>query len=248
MATSLFHVKALSKQGNTVRLRLRIITGEQTEFPSSHYFALMVLYDSVDFGRIKAPLADAMTIDNVIDREWLDDNVDRFIQSVSLSEVVNLPVRADLESMSSAERRRFWRGADAPHATLEITVVAPEWIEHIRKGRRAGEQGFRPVARMSSSIGLADVEAGLYVQRILHLLEVGEIAGDPDIAVNRRLAPNVGRDGIDIPKMRRVCNRANSRYSLLNRDIDRRLVTAATCATDTIDARGVGYRAVTGAT
>lgn len=144
MATSLFSVKVLSKEDNTVRLRLRIITGEQTEFPSSHYFALMVLYDSVDFGRIKAPLADAMTIDNVIDREWLDDNVDRFIQSVSLSEVVNLPVRADLESMSSAERRRFWRGADAPHATLEITVAAPQWIEHIRKGDEWESRAYDP--------------------------------------------------------------------------------------------------------
>lgn len=67
----------------------------------------MLLYDSVDFGRIKAPLVDAMSIDNVMDREWLNDIVDRFIQSMSLSEVVNLPVRADLESMSSTERRRF---------------------------------------------------------------------------------------------------------------------------------------------
>jgi hypothetical protein len=144
MATSLFHVKVLSKQENTVRLRLRIITGEQTEFPSSHYFALMVLYDSANFAQIKAPIADAMTTDDTMDHEWLDDNVDRFIQSVTLSEVVNLPVRVDFEGMSSAQRRRFWRGADAPHATLEITVTSPQWIEHVHKGGEWESTAFEP--------------------------------------------------------------------------------------------------------
>jgi hypothetical protein len=64
----------------------------------------------------------------------MDDNVDRFIEHVSVTDIANLPIKANLKSMTVRQRESFWNSDDIPRATMEITVISERWLKHIAKG------------------------------------------------------------------------------------------------------------------
>jgi hypothetical protein len=135
MATYLFHVKVIGKQGKTVRLALSIISAEQTAFPETEYFALMLLYDTPQKeGTAESPLSKEMVIDNLADEKWMDENVDRFIEHVSVTNIVNLPIKVDLRNLTPRQQNAFWESDAAPRAIMEITVTSERWLQHVTKG------------------------------------------------------------------------------------------------------------------
>lgn len=136
MATDFFHVKVLSKEGSTVVLRLRIITGEVRDFYRSESFALMLLCGPIaNEEPPKSPLGREVTFEDTLDPEWVDDHVDDYIAGVRLYDVKNFPPTVDLAKLSFDERREFFESDDtAPTAKFEIKVTSPKWIEHIRPG------------------------------------------------------------------------------------------------------------------
>lgn len=135
MATELFHVQVIEVGDRHALFGLRIITGEQPDFPSGSSFALMLLYDPIvnDVTR-DAPLGREITLDDTMNAEWLDEHIDEYIQSTELHDVKNQPVTADLERMTLRERGEFFRSLRAPSARLVVTVTRPEWLSHLRPG------------------------------------------------------------------------------------------------------------------
>jgi len=136
MATELFHVKVLDKEGTKVVLQLRIISGEQRDFYDGEGFALMLLYDPISYGDVDedVPLAREVTLENTLDPDWVADNVADYVAAVRLYDVKNHPPAVDLEKLSGDARREFFKSDEAPTAKLEVTVTRPEWVEHIRAG------------------------------------------------------------------------------------------------------------------
>ena len=143
MATDLFHVKVSEVSDTRTVLTLQIITGEQPDFYSGKSFALMLLYDPIVDEKVSdAPLGREVSFDETMNREWLFDHVDEYIQSAVLEEVRNQPVTADLKAMSPKQRRDFYRSNRAPSARFEIIVTQPEWLAHLRKGMEWDSAAF----------------------------------------------------------------------------------------------------------
>jgi hypothetical protein len=137
MATELFHVQVIEVATRHVTFSLRIISGEQPDFPSGPSFALMLLYDPiVNDVTPDAPLSRAITLDDTMNVDWLDEHIDRYVVAVDLQDVKNQPITADLERMSLRERREFFQSPRAPSARLAVTVAQPEWVSHLRPGMR----------------------------------------------------------------------------------------------------------------
>ena len=135
MATYLFHVKVNEVSDTQVVLKLRIITGEQPNFCSGPSFALMLLYDPIDIGMVRdAPLGRQVTLEDLMNVDWLDEHVDEYIRSTALGAVKNHPVTTDLAAMSPKQWRDFFKSSRAPSALFEVTVTRSEWLAHLRTG------------------------------------------------------------------------------------------------------------------
>jgi hypothetical protein len=95
----------------------------------------MLLYDPIINGMGRdAPLSRKVSFDNTMNSDWLDEHVDEYIQSTSLDEVRNHPFSADLDGMSTKQRRDFFNSSRAPSARFDVTVTQPKWLVHLRKG------------------------------------------------------------------------------------------------------------------
>jgi hypothetical protein len=140
-----FHVKVLERSGTDVKLDLRIISAERTEFDDGAAFALMLLYDPISQQLVyDAPLANRMSQEDTMDREWLERHLDDYVEDGILTDVNNLPMTVDFEKMSTKEMKAFFRSSRAPTALLDVTTTSPEWAGHLRPGMEWDSAAFDP--------------------------------------------------------------------------------------------------------
>ena len=145
MATSLFRVKVIEKDNDTLVLRLGMISAEQPDFYDSKSFALALLYDPIVREQVAdAPLAKAVTFENTLEIDWLETHLDEYVRSTRLFDVVNHPRTVDLSTLSAKQQRDFWKSGTAPQASLEIAVTDPRWIAHLQRGDQWETAAYDP--------------------------------------------------------------------------------------------------------
>ena len=137
--SELFRVEVLRVAENTVTLQLVIIHPDQQRFYTTRSFALQLLWEPTHLSYQQAgktvyqhdpsALGQALTVENIQDRDFVLAQQAEFIAAVALLETINYP--ADNYPSSEVD----WDDvATLPRAVLEITVTEPRWIAHLQAG------------------------------------------------------------------------------------------------------------------
>lgn len=163
--SALWSAEVVARGDRRIVVEVRAIHPDSGEFIDSKKFAFRLIYDpAYRYGRglvreACGPLGEAVDLEQIFDDAFLDGNVDRFIERVTLGGVRNAPLdveavrneidrtlsargvrRDDGAAWSAAWQERwnaFWRDpARLPTATYEIDVADPRWIAHLELGRR----------------------------------------------------------------------------------------------------------------
>lgn len=123
-----YHIKALKKNRNKLRLRLHILIPEIEEFCYAKNCVLQILWDKAHpaFG-LKCSLNQAMSQSQRQDPQWLMTHGSRFVEAVSLLDTANYPAASDSVFAEQDVRK-------LPQATIDAFVTDEKWIEHIRAG------------------------------------------------------------------------------------------------------------------
>lgn len=159
--SALWHVQVLRLEDMEVDLRVCLIHPDAGAFLTEPQFALRLLYDEAwqddeQFHSVAAgPLAEAISPEQIEDDDWLTDNAQDYIASVTLSDVQREPydedatqelideqVRAQgISQDNQSEWKRAWNSAweafwkdpsNLPVATYTIKVTDPRWISHLK--------------------------------------------------------------------------------------------------------------------
>jgi hypothetical protein len=161
--SALWSAEVIAKDTQRVTVEVRAIHPDSGEFSDSKKFSLRLIYDETfrygpgSVREICGPLGEAVQPEQIFDEAFLDGNVDRFIEHVTLRNVRNAPLDVEalhdkIERELSARKVRrddraawraawderwdaFWRDpAQLPTATYEIDVTDPRWIAHLGLG------------------------------------------------------------------------------------------------------------------
>lgn len=103
MATELYQATCLRVEGDTATVYLSMLYSE-AGFHADRSFALMLL---VEAARAGDPLAERVSLDEVLDPSWMERHATGFIRDIAL----------EIE--------------DARHASLVITATHPAWVAHV---------------------------------------------------------------------------------------------------------------------
>lgn len=161
--SDLWRVQVVDVRDKEIRLRVEAIHPDAGPFPYSKVFALRLLADTVSRTRLGGESNDASPLGAEIgprrygDDAFMRQNADRFIVSVSLSDVENSPFDENaLKERINAQLREkglktedgeawqkafdeawnnFWRSpSELPSATYTIQVTDARWLSHLSKG------------------------------------------------------------------------------------------------------------------
>jgi len=161
--SSLWQVQAVDVNDNEIQLRVQAIHPDAGMFPTSKDFALRLLadkafrFDTKGTYIVAAPLGAEIGPKGYWDEKFIQQNVNRFIASVSISDIENAPfnenaVRQSIngqlqdkgidsqndEAWQAANKdawKEFWRTpSNLPSATYTIHVTDTRWITHLTKG------------------------------------------------------------------------------------------------------------------
>lgn len=161
--SDLWRVRVVAVNDKEIRLRVEAIHPDAGAFSDSKVFALRLLADTVSRTRLNdennaaPPLGAEVSPERYGDDAFMRQNADRFIASVSLSDVKNSPFDEDgLKGQINARLREkglkpedgeawrkafddawnnFWRNpGDLPSATYTIHVTDARWISHLSQG------------------------------------------------------------------------------------------------------------------
>jgi hypothetical protein len=160
--SALWSARVLGKDNRRIVIELRAIHPDSGEFLSSKRFALRVLYDEAyGYGsdmalKSRGPLGDAITLDQTFDDAFLDGNVDRFVERVTVNvqkprldedqlrdrldrEVAGRGIRRDDQEAWNTAWNELWDAfwderANLPVATYTIDVTDPKWLAHLNVG------------------------------------------------------------------------------------------------------------------
>lgn len=161
--SALWSAEVVAKGDRRVIVDVRAIHPDSGEFSDGKKFAFRLIYDpAYRYGPGLAreacgPLGEAVQVEQIFDDAFLDGNVDRFLERVTVRDVRNAPLdvealREDIDRELSARGVRrdagaawseawqerwdaFWRDpARLPAATYEIDVTDPRWIAHLELG------------------------------------------------------------------------------------------------------------------
>ncbi|MFC4015137.1 pentapeptide repeat-containing protein [Nonomuraea purpurea] len=152
MSTDLYGVRVLSADPARLEAHLRVfvvyydteIRGYAPPEPDPGFF-LPLLWEA---GRQDSPLGAAVTVDQVLDDEWLAEHARWFVSGVEQTAVRNLPPSeedwAHLHDFYY-ERKGGWSDEDRlVQADFLVRVTQSRWIEHLRPGTAWGST-FYPV-------------------------------------------------------------------------------------------------------
>jgi hypothetical protein len=161
--SALWSAKVVAKHDRRITVEVHAIHPDSGEFSDARKLALRLIYDeSYGYGpgsvrEVHGPLAEAIQLEQMFDDPFMDANVDRFIERVTVSGLRNAPLdvealraRLDREVAARGVRREdraawttawealwdaFWSDpAQQPSATYAIDVTDPRWIAHLHVG------------------------------------------------------------------------------------------------------------------
>lgn len=161
--SDLWHVQVIDVRDKEIRLRVEAIHPDAGAFSDSKVFALRLLADTVSRTKLNdenndaSPLGAEIGPERYGDDAFMRQNADKFIASVSLSEIKNSPFDEEaLKERINAQLREkglkaedgetwqkafdqawnnFWRSpSEIPSAAYTIHVTDARWIAHLSKG------------------------------------------------------------------------------------------------------------------
>ncbi len=132
--SELFRVKVLRVAQKSVTLQLVIIHPDQQRFYTTRSFALQLLWEPTHlsyefegervYHHAPSALGQTLTVEHLMDAEFVIAHQAHFIASVALLETANYPP----ESLDWDDEESL------PRAVLEITVTEPRWLAHLQAG------------------------------------------------------------------------------------------------------------------
>ncbi len=161
--SNLWQVQVVDVNDDEIRVRVQVIHPDVGEFPTSKDFALRVLadmafsFDAKGTYIVAAPLGAGIGSKGYWDEKFMQQNVDRFIASVSIFDIENAPFNENavrqrinkqlqdkgIDSQNDEAWQvafndawnEFWRmPSNLPSATYTIKVTDTGWITHLSKG------------------------------------------------------------------------------------------------------------------
>jgi hypothetical protein len=161
--SALWSANVIAKDNRRVTVEVHAIHPDSGEFSNTKKFAFRLIYDeSYGYGpgsvrEARGPLGEAVQLEQIFDDAFMDANVDRFIERVTVGSLRNAPLdvealraRFDREVAARGIRREdrgawstawealwdaFWSDpAQQPSATYAIDVTDPRWIAHLDVG------------------------------------------------------------------------------------------------------------------
>jgi hypothetical protein len=132
-----FYIQAIEKKETEVKLNIYIIHPDENYFPEKKNFALQIIWQPANPSTgADYPIGRKISIDQILDPDWMNVHTISFIVDVKITATENYPAADDFDYGKPMANLEL-----LPKATFEITVTAPEWIEHI-----APEQTWKSAA------------------------------------------------------------------------------------------------------
>lgn len=116
-------IKALQKEGKKLVVKIYLVHADETEFYDFPFYALQLIWN-----KSEGHISQAISIDDILDMDWLSTRSNDFIESCRILVERNLPV-SDLHYDSSLPEEL------RPQCEMEIVVRDEKWIEHLDIGQ-----------------------------------------------------------------------------------------------------------------
>ncbi len=156
MSTDLYGIRVLNtkKSENKVVVKVFVVYYDvhfksHRPLPKDHSFFLTILWDEGDtrFGK-GGPIGDEISVDQICDETWVDNNTFRFIKNVEQLTTANFPIK-DYTGYADFyyERNGAWEHEDKlVQATYEIEVTDAKYIDHLSSGMSWGTTAYETKA------------------------------------------------------------------------------------------------------
>lgn len=116
-------IKALEKEGKSLRVKMYLVHADETEFYDFPTYALQIIWD-----KREGNISHAVSIDDILDPDWLTTHSSEFIESCRIFVEKKLPVSENHYDSNLPEELK-------PQCEMEIVVKDEKWIDHIEVGK-----------------------------------------------------------------------------------------------------------------
>lgn len=145
--TELYGIRVMALEPERLRVRFRVFV---TYYDADDYdeallegdssFFLRVLWDEADtrFGD-GGPLGEHVTMDEILDEDWVDSNTWRFVERYEAVMSKNVPfTKADVADMSTIYFDLSWFSDEESlvQTDYDVWVTDPRWLAHLSPGQQ----------------------------------------------------------------------------------------------------------------
>lgn len=116
-------IKSLEKKGKSLRVKMYLVHADETEFYDFPTYALQIIWD-----KREGSISQAISIDEILDVDWLSTHSTDFVESCRILVEKNLPVSENHYDSNLPEELK-------PQCEMEIIVTDERWIEHLQVGQ-----------------------------------------------------------------------------------------------------------------
>lgn len=116
-------ITALEKEGKKLRVKMYLVHADETEFYDFPTYALQIIWD-----KREGSISQVISIDDILDLDWLSNHSHDFIESCRILVEKNLPVSENHYDSDLPEELK-------PQCEMEIVVKDEKWINHIEVGK-----------------------------------------------------------------------------------------------------------------
>jgi hypothetical protein len=158
MSTDLYGIRVMALDPRRRRVRLRVFVTyydadeyDQALLDGDPSFFLRVLWDEADTRpEDGAPLRERVSLDEILDEDWVDGNTWRFVARYEVVASKNVPfTRTDIAGLPARSYDLHWfTGEESLVQTdYDVWVTDPRWLAHLSLGRNWTTSSYPTQAR-----------------------------------------------------------------------------------------------------
>ena len=156
MSTDLYGIRVLDTKRKERKVVVKVFVvyydvafKSHQQLPKDDSFFFRILWDKGDtrFGK-GGPIGDEVSVDQICEEAWVDNNTFRFIKNVEQIARTNFPLK-DYKDYADFyyERNGSWEDEDKlVQATYEIEVTDAKYIDHLNTGMSWGTTAYETKA------------------------------------------------------------------------------------------------------